>query len=198
MEASYSVVLPTFACREEDALPRKEESGPSSHPTRPPELDAARWRREAWVRRALVALFLVPVLGAAFGLLGLSHDDVSSTSAGYELRVRYPKVSRGGLASAFDIYVRHEGGFDSPITLSIGQEYFTLFDLNGIFPAPSAETVDGDMVVWEFDPPEGDLLRVHVDWRVEPAVHAGAPGSVRLEIDGSPITQVEFETRLAP
>ncbi|MFN2390117.1 MAG: hypothetical protein ABR575_11010 [Actinomycetota bacterium] len=169
-----------------------------SYSTRPSILPLRFWHRTAWARRIVVLLFAFVIVGALFGLVGLRHSDVSSESAGYGLRVRYPELSRAGLASPFDIYVRHEGGFDSPITLKISHEYFTLFDLNGVYPAPSAEAVDGGMLVWEFDPPEGDVFRVHVDWRVQPSVHRGTPGTVELEIDGAPITAVSFDTRLAP
>lgn len=146
----------------------------------------------------ILVLFAVPVVGALFGLVGVTHAEVRSEAAGYELRVRYPDVSRAGLASPLDIFVRYPAGFDSPITLKITHDYFTLFDLNGIFPEPSATTVDGDMVVWEFDPPNGNVLRVHVDWRIQPSVHRGSEAHAELVIDDQPITDVEFVTTLRP
>jgi hypothetical protein len=136
--------------------------------------------------------------GATLGLVGIRHADVRSEAAGYELRVRYPATSRAGISSPLDMFVRHAGGFDEPIILKISHDYFTLFDLNGIFPAPSAENVEGDMVVWEFDPPDGEMFRVHLDWRIDPSVHRGTEGRVELEIGDEPITEVAFNTRLAP
>lgn len=169
-----------------------------SYPTRPPSVTLKTWRRTAWARRFLVLLFAVAVVGAAAGLVGLRHADVRSEAAGYEMRVRYPEISRAGISSPLDVYVRHAGGFDAPIVIKTSHEYFTLFDLNGIYPAPSAENSADGMVVWEFDPPEGDEFRVHVDWRVEPSVHRGTAGRIELEIDDVPITGVSFDTRLAP
>lgn len=152
----------------------------------------------AWGRRALVTLFAIPVIGAAFGLVGLRDAEVSSEALGYELNVRYAELSRAGIASPLDIYVTSDSQFDSPITLKITQEYFTLFDLNGIYPAPATEYMEGDKVVWEFDPPPGDTFRVHVDWRVQPSVHRGTAATVELEIDKAFVTDVSFDTRLAP
>ncbi len=169
-----------------------------SYPTRPRALPIEFWRRHAWGRRFLVSLFAIPIIGAAFGLVGLRHAEVTSEAAGYVLNVRYPELSRAGISSPLDIYVTHPGGFDSPLTFEIAHDYFTLFDLNGIFPAPSAEKVADGKIVWEFDPPEGDTFRVHVDWRVEPAVHRGTGGSVALLIEDELITDVTFDTRLAP
>lgn len=166
--------------------------------TRPGERPLATWRRMAWGRRALVALFAVPIVAAALGLLGLRHAEVESEAAGYQLRVRYPSMSRAGIASALDIYVTHEGGFGAPVTLRINHDYFTLFDLNGIYPSPSSENVDDGLVVWEFERPEGNVFRVHVDWRVQPSVHRGTSGHVELAVDDDFITEVDFDTRLAP
>ena len=137
-------------------------------------------------------------MGAAFGLVGLREADAVSRNTGYELRVRYPELSRAGISSPLDVYVKHAQGFDGPVTLRISHEYFTLFDLNGIYPAPSEETVQDGMVVWEFPPPEGNVFRVHVDWRVEPAVHRGAAATVALDVGDTFITDVAFDTRLAP
>lgn len=169
-----------------------------SYPTRPRSLPLQTWQRLAWGRRFLVLLFAIPVIGALVGLVGLRTADVTSESAGYELRVHYAEVARAGIASPLDIYVHHEGGFDSPIRLNITHDYFALFDLNGVYPAPSAEFVEGDKLVWEFDPPEGDELRVHVDWRVQPSRHRGTAAAVELQIDEALITDVRFNTRLAP
>ena len=166
--------------------------------TRPRQEALVKWRRRAWGRRILVVLFALPVLGGAVGLLGLREGEARASAGGYELRVKFAEMSRAGIATPFDIYVEHADGFDSPVTLKINHEYFTLFDLNGIFPAPSTELVDEGMVVWEFDPPEGDTFRVHVDWRVQPSVHVGTSGRVELFIDDTFITQVTFDTRLVP
>ena len=156
------------------------------------------WRRGAWARRFLVVLFAIPIIGSFFGLVGLRQAEIRSEASDYELTVGYPELSRPGIASPFDIYVHHPGGFDSPVTLRISHEYFTLFDLNGIFPAPSSEVVEDDMVVWEFDKPEGETFRVHVDWRIQPSLQHGSAARVELEIDGEIITDVSFDTRLAP
>lgn len=175
-----------------------DDSKNRSYPTRPRAVPMSNWRRGAWIRRVTLVLFAAPIVGALFGLVGLRHADVRSDAAGYELRVRYPEVSRAGIASPFDIYVRSRAGFDSPITLKITHDYFTLFDLNGIFPEPSAATVEGDMVVWEFDRPNGNVLRVHVDWRVQPSVHRGSEAQAQLVIDDQLITDVDFVTTLRP
>ncbi len=124
--------------------------GTPSYPTRPDPIAKGRLRRTAWTRRFAVFLFALPILGAALGVFGLRHADARAEASGYELRVRYPEISRAGIASPLDVYVFHDDGFDDPVTLEITHEDFTLFHLNAIYPAPSSETVSGDKLVWEF------------------------------------------------
>ena len=74
-----------------------------------------------------------------------------------------------------------------------------MWDENGLVPAPSAETVMGPWVVWEFDPPIGDTLLVSYDARIEPAAQEGRSGAVAvLDEDDAVIVQVDFTTRVWP
>ena len=108
-------------------------------------------------------------------------------------------MSRPALATPFDIEVHRAGGFDGPVRIAVDQEYLRMWDENGLVPAPSAETVMGPWVVWEFDPPIGDTLFVSYDARIEPAAQEGRSGAVAvLDDDDAPIVQVDFTTRVWP
>ena len=89
-------------------------------------------------------------------------------------------MSRPALATPFDIEVHQDGGFDGPVRIAVDQEYLRMWDENGLVPAPSAETVMGPWVVWEFDPPIGDTLLVTYDARIEPAAQEGRSGAVAV------------------
>lgn len=139
------------------------------------------------------------LLGAGLlGWLGHSEGSVSASADGYRLTVTYPSVSRAGLSSPWSAEVVHPGGFGGPITLRTTAEYLTIFDLNGIFPDPSSATVENGVLIWEFDPPEGDVFSVTMDTRIEPSVHRGEPATTTLVIDGAPVATVTYRTRLAP
>jgi hypothetical protein len=135
---------------------------------------------------------------------GVDSNEVAASGAGpdgtvYELSVEAATVSRPGLATPLAIRVVASDPFNAPLTLAVSQDYLAMFDTNGFFPVPSAETADGDQVIYEFDPPPGDTFVLRYDARIEPAVQSGRSGFVRLLDDsGDPIASVEFTTRIRP
>ena len=149
----------------------------------------------------LAGLMLVVAVDAIEGnaFLGVDSTTERANAGDLELAVTYGVVSRPALATPFDIEVRQEGGFDAPVRIAVDQEYLRMWDENGLVPAPSAETVMGPWVVWEFDPPIGDTLFVTYDARIEPAAQDGRSGAVAVLDEGdSPVVQVDFTTRLWP
>ena len=159
----------------------------------------------SWV----TSLLLVAVIGsaAADGLDLVDAwgvDDATVSEAGRDgdvLTVRYPSVTRGALASPFEIVVERPGGFATDVELAIDAGYLALWDVNGVFPAPSSErSAAGGQVIWTFDPPDGDVLRVLYEARIEPAVQLETRrGSISLlDEAGQPAITVRFSTGVRP
>lgn len=156
-------------------------------------------RRGRAVRRALLCVFGVFLLLGATGALGVRTGRVSASGGGYMLRVEYPRVTRPGHAVPLAVEVRRPGGFgDDPVVIAMRAGYFSLFDENGVLPAPSAETADGRDVIWEFDPPPGDVLRVRFDTRTGPNRQTDERGSAAVLVDDRPVVSVEFRTWVMP
>jgi hypothetical protein len=165
-------------------------------------------RHTLLVRRwgyALTTAALVLLLGVAVadGLgavdaYGVDTAHVSAEADGTVLDVGYTTVTRAALASPFEITVHRRGGFDGPITVAVDHRYLELWDENGLYPAPAAETTMGPWVVWEFDPPEGDTLRFTYDARLEPGAQRGRAGAVALLDGGLIVAEVAFETDVRP
>lgn len=153
----------------------------------------------------LTSVLLAVVIGSA-ALDGLGVVDVwgvdttTVTDVGpgsTRLTVRYASVTRPALATPFEIVVTRPGGFDTEVELAVDVGYLELFDLNGIIPAPSGERSDDGRVLWTFDPPEGDTLRVVYEARVEPgAQFEERRGVVSLMEGGSPALTVRFATKV--
>jgi hypothetical protein len=129
---------------------------------------------------------------------GVSSATVRDSAAGYELSVRYGAVSRPALATPFEIVVARAGGFTDPVVIAVDRRYLAMWDENGIMPAPSSETVDGDRVVWEFDPPRGTTLTVVYDGRIEPSQQTSRSGAVAVMEGEAVVASVEFTTRVMP
>ena len=169
-----------------------------------PDAGALRRRKLGYT---LTAVALTTIVGAAVvdaatpvGIYGVQTRTTAATSPdGVRLEVRYGAVSRPALATPFDIEVTSPGGFDEPITLAVRSEYLAMWDENGLDPSPSEESSDGESTLWTFDPPDGDVLAVSFDARIEPAAQNGEAGSVALlDEHGVPLVTVEFRTRVLP
>lgn len=129
---------------------------------------------------------------------GVSSATVRDSADGYVLSVRYGQVSRPALATPFEIVVTSEDGFHSPVVVAVDQRYLAMWDVNGIVPTPSSEVVDGDRVLWEFEPPEGSTLTVAYDGRIEPSRQTSQRGEVALLDGDTVVASVEFTTRVMP
>lgn len=154
---------------------------------------------------AITSLVLSALVGFAvlegFGLVdayGVDTRWVRDEGAGYELGVRYATVSRGAVATPFEIVVHRAGGFDEPVTVAVSRGYLTMWDENGFYPTPSSETTSGGWLLWEFDPPEGDTLSFAYDARIEPAAQEGRDGEIAVLDDGVAVATVRFRTRVLP
>ena len=149
----------------------------------------------------LTGLMLVVALDAFEGnaFLGVDSTTERASAEDVDLAVTYGVGSRPALATPFDIEVHRPGGFDGPVRIAVDQEYLRMWDENGLTPAPADETLVGDWVVWEFDPPSGTTFLVTYDARIEPAAQEGRSGAVAiLDEDDAVLAQVDFTTRVMP
>lgn len=156
-------------------------------------------------RRKLLYAVTFGVLWVMLGLAVLDGADVIDVYGVDDAVVRdgpltvvYPTVARPALALPFHATVTRPGGFDGPITLAIDRDWVQLGDLNGVHPAPSAETSDEQWLEWEFDPPAGDTLDVSIDFRVEPALQQGRDGAMQLREGDETVAAVRWHTRVLP
>ena len=154
----------------------------------------------------LTSVCLAALLGLAtvdgvtgVAVFGVDSATIHASGAGVELAVTYGEVSRPAIATPFDIRVEQAEGFDGPVRIAVDQEYLRMWDENGLVPAPAEESIMGDWVVWEFEPPTGTSMLVSYDARIEPAAQEGRSGSVAvLDEDDRILVQVDFTTRLMP
>ena len=169
--------------------------------TLPEVADPKTVRRARDIRRVgLAALFAFLLLGGV-GLLGTRTGETSASAGGWSLVVTHPTWSRPGHAVKVEFEVRHAGGFDpsKPIRVRFLSSYFDLFDENAFTPAPDKETSDDRYTVDEFTAPEGDVLLISVDTRIEPARQRGEEGEAAvLDEQGRPLVEARFRTRIVP
>lgn len=172
----------------------------SSTSTLPARGDASSVRRARSLRRVGLGALAVFVAAGGSGLLGTRTAHTTVQGDGYTLTVIYPRVSRPGHAVRLQVEVRKAGGFHgAPVTLRYDTEYFEMFDENAFRPDPESETAGPGFTEDEFQPPDGEVLVMTVDTRVEPARQRGEDGWVSIVGDaGTPVLTAEFSTFLWP
>lgn len=132
-------------------------------------------------------------------LWGPGSEWERDVGGGYELAVRYPTVSRPALATPFDVVIERPGGFTGPVDVAIASDWLEMWDFQSLYPSPTEETATPAAVIFTFDPPDGDVLRVFLDARIQPPQQSGADGFVAvLDDDGQPVAEVDFETEIRP
>jgi hypothetical protein len=174
-----------------------------THSTIPEDTSAAsRYRRIAYtVMTVLLTALLGLVVLDGLSLVdafGVDTSEVTDSGDGYTLTVTAATVSRPGLATPLKVRVRRDGGFDEPIELAFDRSYLQHFDFNRMYPEASGDHSSGDLVVLEFDPPDGDELVVELDGRLEPAVQSGFGGSIGVLDGDEQVVEVTFHTRVMP
>jgi hypothetical protein len=152
-------------------------------------------------RRVFVVVLAVFLALGALGFYGVRTTTTSATADGYELSVRYARVSRPGLATPWSVEVRRAGGFPDGLTLAVTSSYFDAFDENGLGPTPVDERTDEERTIWRFAPSTAETMSVSFDARIEPGVQLSTVKgelSVLAGPDGPPAVSVSFRTFVMP
>ena len=150
------------------------------------------------MRAGLLLLALI-VLAGAVGLLGPRTGETSASAAGYQLDVTYPAISRAGEPAPLHVRVESAAGFDGPIQLALCDDLFDDLDFQSWYPSPSAETGDTSELLYEFDPPDGNVFEVSLDARAAPGQFGEVEDcSVKVLDDDAEVVSVSFNSWRMP
>jgi len=111
-------------------------------------------------------------------------------------RVTYLVVFGVVIATPFEIDIVPAGPGPLPetITVEVSSGYLSMFDENGLDPQPDPATSDGTVEtgIYQLD----DVMRLHIDFdaRLQPNIHSGMTGTVRIAGPGIAPAEVEFRT----
>jgi len=144
-----------------------------------------RGRVERWGMRAGMFALALIVLAGSVGLLGPKTGETSAAAAGYQLHVEYPAISRAGEPAPLHVRVEHAGGFDGPVQLALCDDLFDDLDFQSWYPTPSAETGDTSELVYEFDPPNGEVFELSLDARAAPGQFGEVEECTVTVVDGT-------------
>jgi hypothetical protein len=167
-------------------------------PNAPDPVPLSQVRRSRLLRRVGLGFVALIVLAGAVGLLGIRTRTVTASGGGYSMTLQYPWTDRSDQPVHWVLAVRHPGGFSGPVSIGITASYLDLLDMNGLNPQPSSSKNAGPFVVWTFDPPSGDVLRVMMDANIQLDAHFGAAAEVAVLEHGVPAVSVDYRTWVSP
>lgn len=165
-----------------------------------PQDPSVRWQRFEKTLRALAVVVAFGVVGyALFGCAGLTTASSSKTSGALSATITYASTTRPGLPTPFIISIETVDGEPLPamIDVEIPRHYLSMFDENGLDPAPDAVSSDGTTEVWTFRLDGQPKLVIDLDARLQPNMHYGRDGWVEIT-GGVDAVRVDFHTRVLP
>jgi hypothetical protein len=173
------------------------DNGPETLPT---VRNLGSSRRSHRLRQVGVAVLALWCVAGATGYLGVhSSTRTASGADGWHASFTYPAVARAGLDVPERLVITKDGGFTSDsITVAINGSYFDMFETQGLWPEPSAETRGRDDVYLTFDAPAGDTLTIDYDAYIQPASQIGRQARIAVVTDGQTRVSLQAKTFLFP
>ena len=167
--------------------------------TAPEEMSPARLRRARLGRRTGISLLVLFVGAGLLNLFGSHSVTASSEHAGLGLTVVYPNRTRPALPIRWSAEVTSDGGFSGPVHIAVNQDYFNYFDFNNFYPTPDSTENRGAFVIFTFQHPSTDTLKVLFDGRTQPGRFGIADARTRILDDGGDsLVEVDYTTEVFP
>ena len=132
-----------------------------------------RGRPARWASRFAILVMVLFVAAGLAGAFGPRTGEKRTTSGSLTLSVEYAAVTRAGEPAPLHVRVEQVGGFTGPVQLALCDDYFDHLDFQSWYPTPSAEAGSGSQLLYEFDPPPGDVFEVSLDARAAPGQFGG-------------------------
>lgn len=136
------------------------------------------------LRRLGLALLAMLVLAGVLGRLGVRTATDHGADGGLEVSLARATIARPALPVPYRLTVNRPGGFAEDVEVRISTSYLAALDENGRNPEPARSASDADETIWWFSPPDGDVLTVWLDTRIDPGVQWRREGTTTVVSEG--------------
>ena len=151
-----------------------------------------------WARRVVTALFALTAAAALWGFFGQRASDSIAAGPAARVHLAAPETVRGGLFFQSRIEIRALAAIEHP-RLVLGEGWFEGMQVNSIEPAAESETSrDGQLVLSYGALEPGDVLRVWLQFQVEPTNVGTRDYSVELDDEDRLLVRVPRTIRVLP
>ncbi|HET7689621.1 MAG TPA: hypothetical protein VFK41_04545 [Nocardioidaceae bacterium] len=156
-------------------------------------------RRRRIGRRSGFAVLVLVVGAGLTGFLGPSEGTDTAEGGGYTLTVTHGAKVRSGQPVPLEITVEGPGAFSGPVELAFDPEVFDRFDFQNWYPNPDGESRSDSELTYEFAPPDGNVLVVHLDARVAPGLGISRNEHWIAVMDGSEeLVRIDYTVWVMP
>jgi hypothetical protein len=151
-----------------------------------------------WARRAVMTVFALISVAALIGFIGQRASDSVAASPTVRMRLSAPETVRGGLFFQSRIEIRALAAIEHP-RLVLDTGWVEGMQVNSIEPGAESETSrDGLLVLSYGKLAPGDLLRVWLQFEVDPTNTGKRPYGFELDDEDRPLARIDRTLRVLP
>ena len=155
-------------------------------------------RREVWVRRAVVGVFAAIAALALWGAIGQRETEWTASGPSARLLLAAPETVRGGIYFQSYVEIRATAAVEHP-RLVLDDGWLEGMQVNSIEPAAESETSrDGRLVLSYGGLDPGDVLRIWMQFQVDPTSTGRRDYGLELDDEDRPLARIDRTIRVLP
>ncbi len=151
-----------------------------------------------WTRRAVMTLFALVMLSGLLDVFGQRASESSTSSSAARMTLEAPTTVRGGLFFQSRVDIRALAAIQHP-RLVLDDGWLEGMQVNSIEPAAVSESSRDGRVVLSYGSLEpGDVLRVWVQFEVDPTNTGRRPFGLELDDAEQPLARIDRRLTVLP
>jgi hypothetical protein len=155
-------------------------------------------RRGLWTRRLVLTLFALFALAGLLDVFGQKATESSAASPAAAMTLSAPRTVRGGLFFQARLEIRATRQIQEP-RLVLDEGWFEGMQFNSIEPQPASEAARDGKVVLTYDSlAPGDLLRIWLQFQVNPSNVGSRSYAIALDDATEPVVTIDRDITVLP
>ena len=155
-------------------------------------------RRGLWTRRLVLCAFAAFALAGLLDVFGQKATESFASSPTATMTLSAPRTVRGGLLFQARLEIRATQQIHEP-RLVLDEGWFEGMQLNSTEPQPQSEATRDGKVVFTYDTlAAGDVLRLWMQFQVNPSNVGSRSFAVALDDATEPVVRIERDITVLP
>jgi hypothetical protein len=155
-------------------------------------------RRGLWARRLVLLVFAAVALLGLLDVFGQKESESVASAPAATMSLSAPRAVRGGLLFQARLEIRAAQQIEEP-RLVMDEGWFEGMQFNSIEPHPASEASRDGKVVLTYDAlAPGDVLRIWVEFQVNPPNVGSRSFAVALDDATEPVVRIDRDITVLP